>query len=162
MTENKPPFAEAPDPYSASGPDGEHFSNDCEPPPHQSPPNQTATPEATSDMHTQANRAAPDDDRMMATLTHLSVFLAPILGPLIMFLVFKDTHPRVNLAGRAALNFEISIILWGIAGAILIVIIIGIPLLFAIGIAQFVMPIVAAIATNKGTDYTYPFTLKIL
>jgi hypothetical protein len=98
---------------------------------------------------------------LWATIAHLSVFLAPILGPLVLFLIFKDTHPRADKACRAALNFEISLILWGIGFALLAFILIGIPLLIALGVVSVVMPIVAASRTNRGEDYTYPLSLKV-
>jgi len=150
---------EAPDPYSASGPNGEHFRSQS----HQTEADDHGVGISPTIIEPQPHRlqASASEDRLWATIAHLSVFLAPILGPLALFLIFKDTHPRVDKASRAALNFEISLILWGIAFALLAIVLIGIPLLIALGVISIVLPIVAAFRTNRGEDYTYPLSLKV-
>lgn len=85
-----------------------------------------------------------------------------IIGPLVIWLLKKDEFPTVDVEGKESLNFQISMTLYAIAAAILIVIAIGIPLLIAIGLAQIVLVIVAAIKISNGEVYKYPFTIRFL
>ncbi len=52
-----------------------------------------------------------------------------MLGPLIVWLIKKDTMPFVNDQGKEALNFQITVLLAAIVCAILILVAVGIPLL---------------------------------
>lgn len=63
-----------------------------------------------------------DDPVTMSTLCHLSSFasfiipLGNILGPLVVWLLRKDDLPSVDKHGKAALNFNISITIYGAIG----------------------------------------------
>ena len=46
------------------------------------------------------------DDRTMAMLAHLSCFVLPITGPLILFLVKKDTSPFAAYHAMQALVYQ--------------------------------------------------------
>ena len=140
-----PPFVEAPDPFSADGPDGQP----------------SASPEKQDSKGPFGSSASPSEERMWATLTHLSIFVG-FLGPIILWLIFKESHPRVNLAGRAVLNFQISLLLWAILGIILAFVGIGFLILWALAICTFIFPILAAVRTNEGKDYKYPLTIDFL
>ena len=107
------------------------------------------------------------DEKTWATLVHLAPFLAavvgiPFLGPLIVFLVFKDRGPFVRFHAAQALNFQIiiTIALW--VFGLLSFVLIGIPFLIATGIAWVVLSIVAAIKANNGEWYRYPMTPELV
>lgn len=107
------------------------------------------------------------DEKTWATLVHLAPFLAavvgiPFLGPLIVFLVFKDRGPFVRFHAAQALNFQIiiTIALW--VFGLLSIVLIGIPFLIITGIAWVVLSIVAAIKANNGEWYRYPMTPELV
>ena len=109
------------------------------------------------------------DDRTWALVCHLAGFAAftaipfgNILGPLVVWLIKKDQSWFVNEEGKEAMNFQISLTLYAIVAAILIFVLIGIPLLFVLGIGWLVLMIMAAIKANEGVSYRYPLTLRFI
>lgn len=116
------------------------------------------------------------EERQWAMFAHLSALtglltggLGCFLGPLVIWLVKRETMPFVNDQGREALNFNItmfgiSVILW-VVGTILLVILIGFLFYlaaFAVGVFWLVMTIIAAIKANEGVAYRYPLTLRLV
>lgn len=109
------------------------------------------------------------EERNWAVLCHLSALLGfviwglgIVLGPLIVWLIRKDTMPFVNDQGREALNFQITVLLAGIVCSALVFVLIGIPLLAALGIADLVFIIIAAIKASEGVGYRYPLSLRLI
>ena len=98
------------------------------------------------------------DDRTWALLAHLSIFVLGLIGPLVIYLVKKDSSPFVRQHAAEALNFHITLTLAAIVSFVLLLVLIGALLLLAIGIAAVVLSILAAIAASKGDPYRYPFT----
>ena len=100
---------------------------------------------------------------MLCHLAGLAMFLVPpvggIIGPLIVWLVKKDQHPFIDTQGKAALNFQISVAIYGIVCFFLVI---GILLLPALGIFTLVMIIMAAIKANEGVSFKYPLTIRFL
>jgi hypothetical protein len=85
-----------------------------------------------------------------------------VLGPLVIWLIKKDEFEYVKSQGREALNFQISMAIYCLIGALTICIGIGVIVLIAIGIVDLVFIIIAAIAANEGKDYKYPITIRFL
>jgi hypothetical protein len=122
----------------------------------------------------------PADQRQMAMFAHLSALLGALLtstwgggwgcfiGPLIIWLVKKDTMPFVDDQAKEALNFNITVAIVSLILLVLSVVtfgiglIIAIPLWFVLGIAWLVFTIIAAIKANEGVLYRYPFTLRLI
>lgn len=119
------------------------------------------------------------EERQWAMFAHLSALLGGLitgwvggwgcfLGPLIIWLVKKDTMPFVNDQAKEALNFNISVaiifaILWIITLMTLGVgILLAGPLMLIVGIAALVFIIIAAIKSNEGVAYRYPFALRLV
>jgi uncharacterized Tic20 family protein len=119
------------------------------------------------------------DQRQWAMFAHLSALLGCIvtghwfgwgcfLGPLIIWLVKKDTMPFVDDQGKEALNFNITVAIIGFALMVLTFITLGlgvflaIPIGIAVGVAWLVFTIIAAIRANEGVRYRYPFTLRLI
>lgn len=101
------------------------------------------------------------DEKTMGMLCHLSG-LFTIFGPLIIWLIKKDESKFIDENGKQALNFQISIFIYSIIASILIVILIGIPLLIAIGIFDLIMIIIASIKAADGQVFQYPLSIQIL
>lgn len=90
------------------------------------------------------------------------------IGPLVIWLLKKDTMPFVNDQGREALNFNITVGIAFLALFVLTIVTLGIgalitlPLMIIIGIAWLVLTIIAAIKANEGVAYRYPFALRLI
>ena len=105
-------------------------------------------------------------------LAHLSAFamyvtgIAHIVGPLIVWLLKKDQMPFVNDQGKEALNFQISITLYGIVAIVMcftvIFAILGIPILIGLGTFQVMCMIIAGIKAYEGVAFRYPLTIRFL
>ena len=104
---------------------------------------------------------SPSDERLWATLTHISIPFFGLIGPLIAYLVFKDRSPWLKESATEALNFSILYTIAQVVSSILTVVVIGAILLPLIGIAALILCILAAIASNKGEQYKYPVNWRI-
>jgi uncharacterized Tic20 family protein len=109
------------------------------------------------------------EERQWAMFAHLSALLGLVvwaagilLGPLIVWLIKRDTLPFVNDQGKEALNFQITVFLAGIVCTALIFVLIGIPLLAALAIFDLVFLIIAAVKANEGVAYRYPICLRLI
>jgi hypothetical protein len=103
------------------------------------------------------------DEKLWIVLVHLSVFMGVgLLLPLIVYLVKKDESPAVRHHAAQALNFHISLVLYGLACIPLTFVLIGIPLLLALSAATLVFAIIAAVKGANGEAYRYPIALPFV
>jgi uncharacterized protein len=114
------------------------------------------------------------DERMWAMLGHLSAFtafisgLGCVLGPLIVWLVKRETMPFAGDQAKEALNFNITAIIVSIGLGIFTAITLGIGALITIPafcilfVGWFVLTIVAALKANNGEQYRYPFAIRLV
>jgi uncharacterized Tic20 family protein len=120
------------------------------------------------------------DERQWAMFAHLSALAGGILttgwagsigcfiGPLVIWLMKKDTMPFVDDQAREALNFNISVaiiffVLWVLTFLTLgIGILLTGPLMILVGLAWLVFTIIASMKANQGERYRYPFTLRLV
>jgi uncharacterized Tic20 family protein len=96
--------------------------------------------------------------------SHLSVFLGIgfLLAPLVIYLAMKDESEYVAANAREALNFHISVLLYGLCCIPLCLIFIGLPLLILLGVAMYIFAIVATIKAADGGCYRYPLTIRLV
>lgn len=115
------------------------------------------------------------DERTWAMLGHLSAFagfivtgIGCVLGPLIIWLVKRDTLPFAGDQAKEALNFNITVLIAGAALVLFSIITVGIGLLLAVplGFALFIywliFTIIAAMNASDGVRYRYPLTLRLV
>ncbi len=108
------------------------------------------------------------EDRTWAMVTHLSAFaghvfpFAHIIVPLVVWLLKRDTSAFVDDQGKESVNAQITFTIYFAAAAVLSFLLIGIPLLVALYVANLVLVIVAAIAAHDGKTYRYPFILRLV
>jgi len=111
---------------------------------------------------------AKSDETMWAMFCHLGglfgfIFpFANILAPLIIWMMYRDQFPLVDDQGKEAVNFQISMSIYLIASAILVLLIIGLFLLIALLVFALVVIVSAAIQTSKGEKYRYPLTIRFI
>ncbi|GGA77942.1 membrane protein [Arenimonas soli] len=108
--------------------------------------------------------AAPQEDRTIALITHLSGIIAGFIVPLIIWLINKDKPEKAWLTDQSkeALNFQITLLLAYIVCVVLSFVLIGALLMPLVWIASLVLMILAGVAANKGENYRYPVTLRLI
>lgn len=106
--------------------------------------------------------SAPQDDRTLAMLTHLSGILFGFIVPLVVWLTQKDTKPWVADEAKEALNFQITVLIGYVVGSALMLILVGIVIVFAVLIANLILCIIAGLKANTGESYRYPMTLRLI
>lgn len=133
----------------------------------------TATPTPTA--------GAPSaEEKQWALFAHLSVLLGALvttgwgfsigsfIGPLIIWLIKKDTLPFAADQAKEALNFGITLAIVCFALLLLTILSLGIgalvtiPIMMVIGIAALVLVIIAAVKANQGVAYRYPMTIRLV
>jgi uncharacterized Tic20 family protein len=109
---------------------------------------------------------------MWAHLSALGGLLVPfghVLGPLLVWQIKKNEIPSVEPHGKAALNFQLTVLIVEVALAIvgfaLSAICIGflfLVLIPVVHIASIVFAIIAALKANEGQDYRYPYSWELV
>ncbi|WP_279513004.1 DUF4870 domain-containing protein [Luteimonas yindakuii] len=120
------------------------------------------------------------EQRQWAMFAHLSALLGGLvtagwaggvgcfLGPLVIWLMKRETMPFVGDQAKEALNFNITV-----AAIMLILFLVGIftfgigflltlPLMAIVGLVALVFIIIAAIKANDGVAYRYPFAIRLV
>jgi uncharacterized protein len=101
-----------------------------------------------------------------AMFIHLSQFcgyvipLAGLIVPIVLWQIKKNELPAVDRHGRIVANWIFTEIILAIVFVILILLIIGIPLLIALGIVGIVFPIVGAVKASEGEAWHYPCSIR--
>lgn len=113
------------------------------------------------------------EERQWALFAHLSALLGGLvtshflglgclIGPLIIWLVKKDTMPFVDDQAKEALNFNITVAIAAMVCGVLMLVLIGFVLLPLLALAWVVFIVIAAIKANEGEHYRYPLTLRLI
>lgn len=154
---------------SATGPTG----TPAAPPPPPSSSSQSSTPPPTGTPPPATPGSAPhasglpSDVRNLGMAAHLSSFLGAwvalaFVGPLVLWLVKRDDHPFIEHHAKEALNFNLSVLLYGAIAGVLSLLLIGLPFLIAIVVAWVILTIVAAVKAANGEGYRYPMTIRFV
>ena len=108
--------------------------------------------------------AAPQEDRTIALITHLSGILAGFIVPLIMWLINKDKPEKSWLTDQSkeALNFQITITIAFVICVVLSAVLIGAFLMPIVWLVNLIFCILGGVASNKGESYRYPFALRLI
>lgn len=99
------------------------------------------------------------DEKTLALLSHILTLVFPILAPLIIYLVKKDESSFVAYHAKESLNFQITLFIVCFA---LIITVIGILLLWLIGIIALIWVIIATIRASEGKLYRYPLSIRLI
>lgn len=120
------------------------------------------------------------EERQWAMFAHLSALAGGIItagwagsigcfiGPLVIWLMKKDTMPFVDDQAKEALNFNITVAIIFFALFVLTLVTLGIgvvltlPIMILVGLAWLVFTIIASIKANQGERYRYPLTLRLV
>jgi uncharacterized Tic20 family protein len=120
------------------------------------------------------------EQRQWAMFAHLSALLGGLLttgwgasvgcfiGPLVIWLLKKDTMPFVDDQAKEALNFNITIAVIMLALFVLGFVTLGIgflialPIMLLVALGALVLVIIAAIKANDGVAYRYPVAIRFV
>jgi uncharacterized protein len=121
--------------------------------------------------------AKTSDQQMWQVLAHASAFVQVIgipslVGPLVVWLIKRD-DPAVDPHARAALNFQLSLLIYFIVGGIIGVIfaitviglVVAIPIfifLLVLVILELVFALMASLAASRGELYDYPLSIELI
>jgi uncharacterized Tic20 family protein len=140
---------------------GEHPAGETTPPP-------PAAPAAPIDYGTGGYPGAysgpvPDQDsKTMAMLCHLLAIFTGWIGPLIIWLIKKDTSPFVNDQGKESLNFQLTLLIGYLVGIVTACLIIGYFIVLACWICSLIFCIMGTIKAKDGIAYRYPFAIRMV
>ncbi len=85
--------------------------------------------------------------------------LAGLIVPILLWQLKKDELPGIVPHAHIVLNWIVSSLVYGMICFILIFLVIGIPLLFALCIVTIVFSVIGGLKANDGIVWEYPFTL---
>ena len=108
------------------------------------------------------------DARLWAMLTHLSALpgsfflVGSVLAPLAIWQIQKDKSAFVDYHGKESVNFQITIAIATGISLLLMFVLIGFVLIWAVGIVWLVFTIIAGIKANNGEYYRYPLTIRFI
>lgn len=138
--------------------------------PHQPPPRPGA----------HGGHAAPDpansEERSMMLVAHLSAPAAmllsagwlPFLGPLLVWLFYRERSAAVRTASAGAFNFNVTMTIASVLTWVSVFVTLGVGFIWAIPIwiVLFIIQVWAhvrgALAASRGEVYDYPFQIRLL
>jgi hypothetical protein len=104
----------------------------------------------------------PDEEKLWAVAAHLGPLLLGFIAPLIVWLVFRDRSQYLDRTGKEALNMQLSYMLYGLAAGVSIMLLVGLLLLPAVGLAWFILMIVATIKVANREEFRYPAIIRFV
>ena len=99
------------------------------------------------------------------TLLHLSIFmgylipLAGFVAPIVLWQSRKE-DPLIDLHGRIVMNALLSFLVWLFFSLLLVLFLVGVPMLYLLGILVVAFPIIGAIKAAQGRAWEYPLTFR--
>ncbi len=137
------------------------------PPPPATPP--PAGSAASAPPPTTAAGALDNDTKMWGMFCHLAALsglvgigIGHLVGPLVIWLIKRNDHPFMDAQGKAALNFQISMTIYGAVAGLLCFVLIGFVLLPAVVVMDLICTILASVKASEGGSYQYPLAIKFL
>jgi len=102
------------------------------------------------------------DARLWAMLGQLGGIIIGFIAPLIVMLVFGPRNAFVKKESTEALNFQITVLIGYIVSFVLMFVVIGIFLFFAVWILSIIFCVIAAVKNNQGIEYRYPINIRFV
>lgn len=167
MSNDPPPPPSPPEPppvpVSSAPPEPPPVPSASPPP----PPPHSSNSSFESDLGSERNLAmfchlAAIAGMLAGWITAIPIPFGNILGPLIVWLIKKDTMPLVNSHGKESLNFQITVSLAIVTCLVLFFLVLPLLLIPVIWVASLVLTIIATVKASRGQFYRYPFTLRLI
>lgn len=107
----------------------------------------------------------PEDERTWAILVHLLPLLSVgVLGPLVVWLVFRGRGPFLEHHAKESLNFQLTVLIALLVSVVAFALTFGF-LAFApvaVYLGALVLQILAAVAASRWEWYRYPVTIRFV
>lgn len=116
----------------------------------------------STEMTESRNLTPSNDDKNIATVTHLGGTVFSFIPALIVWILKKDDSEYLSDQAKEALNFQITMLIAQFVAGVLVWILIGFILIPLVWILNVVFSIIAAISTSKGQTYRYPLCLRLI
>ncbi|MEC7232987.1 MAG: DUF4870 domain-containing protein [Planctomycetota bacterium] len=106
--------------------------------------------------------------RQWCMFMHLGQFagyaspLAGVIVPIVLWRTRAREREEIDEHGRMIVNALLSFFCYWITAIILCFVVIGIPLVFVLGIASIAFPIIGAIKADEGVLWRYPLIIYFL
>lgn len=115
--------------------------------------------------HNSSKPQSSIDPNQYSMFIHLSQFLGVFTGiglvaPVILWLIKKDESPIIDNNGKIVINWILSFLIYAACAGILCFIVIGIPLLIALGICDFIFIILGSLKASSGVLWKYPLSIE--
>lgn len=134
------------------------------------------TQESPPPMNPPAQAPVPnEDERNMAMLCHLLGIVASytiglgFVGPLIIWVLKKDSSVFVDFHGKEAINFQLSMLIYLVAlGSVTFITmfffvgILLIPVIIVVAVLALIAEIIACVAASRGEWHRYPACIRFL
>ena len=109
---------------------------------------------------------SPQEEQTWGCAAHWSAFVGAFvalafLGPLLVMLLKGNESAHVRRQAVESLNFQLSILIYGVVSAVLVLVVIGILMLLAVGILWLVCTVLASVKSSQGEEYRYPLTIRM-
>lgn len=102
------------------------------------------------------------DERTMAILAHVLSIFFWIFPGLIIYLLKKDESSYVAEHAKEALNFQISLTIFYMISAVLMLLLVGILFFVILYFANIILCIIATVKANDNILYRYPFSIRLV
>ena len=99
---------------------------------------------------------------LLSLIQFVGIPLGGIIGPLILWLAKKDQDPFVDANGKESINFQLSMLIYTIVSAFLMLIVIGFLLFPIVLLVNIIFTIVAGMKAHDGVLYQYPLTIRFI
>jgi hypothetical protein len=117
----------------------------------------------------------PADARNWAMAAHLSALagllaggVPAFLGPLVVWLLRKDSDGFATTHALEALNFNLSVLIYGLVAGFLTIVTLGLaliviaPVALVAFVAYLIVTVKAAVRAANGERYRYPLSIRLL
>ena len=129
------------------------------PPPHPGP---VASEGAVVPVTYAEPPLSPSDERMWALLSHLSIFVLSLIGPILILVILGKRSAFVADQAKEALNFHIAVVIAEVVSVVLCFVLIGFVLLPVVIIGAMVFGVIGGLKAYEGVAYRYPVTLRLV
>ena len=104
------------------------------------------------------------DWSMWSHFSTLSVLVGipGFIGPAVIWYMKKDKSAVIAEQAKESLNFQISMFIYLVISAILMLVIVGFILFPLVLIADLVLAVIAGVRAGEGVAYRYPMTIRFL
>lgn len=102
------------------------------------------------------------EDTTLLALLHLSGLFIFLFPPILIWLWKKEEVKDIDKHAKDVINFQITMWIYLFIGALLLLIIIGLPILMFLGIFSSIIIVLNSIKVLNKQPYKYPFTKQFL